>query len=115
MTTSGTKWILDGTPIERLAALQAPYDDAPGELGRLNVDTALLTGSYRIGVGDIRLPLVNSYAVINLTTVTVQDNRAGAWTYQRLDTSLSPAPRYQFKLAGTLTDPQRVDFYIEGY
>jgi predicted amidohydrolase YtcJ len=33
---SGTKWILEGTPIERLALMRAPYSDAPYTRGRLN-------------------------------------------------------------------------------
>jgi predicted amidohydrolase YtcJ len=33
---SGVKWILDGTPVERLAALRAPYADRPGWRGRIN-------------------------------------------------------------------------------
>lgn len=33
----GMKWILDGTPIERLAALRAPYADRPGTSGRMNL------------------------------------------------------------------------------
>jgi predicted amidohydrolase YtcJ len=36
VTISGTKWILDGTPIERLALLRAPYADAPKTSGRQN-------------------------------------------------------------------------------
>jgi predicted amidohydrolase YtcJ len=38
---SGTKWILDGTPLERGALMQAPYSDKPGWKGVLNfpVDT----------------------------------------------------------------------------
>ena len=32
----GMKWMLDGTPVERLAAMRAPYADRPGESGRLN-------------------------------------------------------------------------------
>ena len=32
----GMKWILDGTPVERLATVRAPYHDAPSETGRLN-------------------------------------------------------------------------------
>ena len=36
MTISGTKWIMDGTPIERLALLRAPYADAPKTSGRQN-------------------------------------------------------------------------------
>jgi predicted amidohydrolase YtcJ len=36
VAVSGTKYILDGTPIERLAALREPYSDRPGYRGRLN-------------------------------------------------------------------------------
>lgn len=32
----GTKWLLDGTPVERLAALRAAYADRPGWHGRVN-------------------------------------------------------------------------------
>jgi predicted amidohydrolase YtcJ len=32
----GMKWMLDGTPIERLAALRQPYADRPQESGRVN-------------------------------------------------------------------------------
>jgi predicted amidohydrolase YtcJ len=35
----GMKWILDGTPVERLAALRAPYADAPAQRGRVNFAT----------------------------------------------------------------------------
>ncbi len=36
ITVRGTKWILDGTPIERGGALRATYHDRPGWSGRLN-------------------------------------------------------------------------------
>jgi predicted amidohydrolase YtcJ len=36
VTVSGIKWILDGTPLERTAAMRVPYGDRPGERGRLN-------------------------------------------------------------------------------
>jgi predicted amidohydrolase YtcJ len=36
LTASGTKWILDGTPIERLMFLREPYTDSPSIRGRLN-------------------------------------------------------------------------------
>jgi predicted amidohydrolase YtcJ len=32
----GRKWILDGTPVERLAAMRAPYADRPAWTGRLD-------------------------------------------------------------------------------
>lgn len=74
-----------------------------------------LTGAYRIGVGDIRIPLSGVYSVLKRTTIVIQDSRAGTWTYARIDQSLSPAPRWQFRLDGVLTDPAFVDFFIEGY
>jgi predicted amidohydrolase YtcJ len=36
VTVSGKKWILDGTPLERLAAMRRPYADRAGWHGRLN-------------------------------------------------------------------------------
>ena len=36
VTASGVKWITDGTPIERLAFLETPYQDRPGEFGQFN-------------------------------------------------------------------------------
>lgn len=36
ITVSGVKWILDGTPLERGAALRAEYADRPGWSGRTN-------------------------------------------------------------------------------
>lgn len=74
-----------------------------------------LTGSYRIGTGDIRIPLAGTYTVLKRTDVVIQDSSAGAWTFQRIDQALTYGPRYQFKLNGTLADPSFVDFYIEGY
>lgn len=38
ITVSGTKWILDGTPIERGAAVRTSYQDSPGNFGRLNFE-----------------------------------------------------------------------------
>lgn len=40
VTVSGVKWILDGTPIERGAAMRAPYADRPATSGRMNFPAA---------------------------------------------------------------------------
>lgn len=47
----GAKWILDGTPVERFAAMQAPYADRPGEQGHLNFDAAQLEAAVREAYG----------------------------------------------------------------
>lgn len=80
-----------------------------------DVVISALTGSYRIGTGDIRIPLVGTYTVLKKTDVTVQDSTAGAWVATRIDQTLTYGPRWQFRLNGVLTDPAYVDFYVEGY
>jgi len=79
-----------------------------------DVVPAGLLGALRIGVGDIRIPLGNTYILIKRSNTTIQDSRAGQWTDQRIDNALT-GPRWQFKLNGVLTDPAFVDFYIEGF
>lgn len=71
ITVSGTKWIVDGTPVERGAALRAPYSDRAGWYGRINfpADTlrVLLEEAVRANeqphlhaVGDSAIALVLS-------------------------------------------------------
>ncbi len=70
-TVSGAKWVLDGTPIERLALMRAPYADRAGWYGRGNFSldsiTALLRDALRRkqqpmlhAVGDSTIALVFS-------------------------------------------------------
>lgn len=49
LASTGTKWLLDGTPVERSAALSEPYDDAPGN-GRFNVSSSELSTITRRGI-----------------------------------------------------------------
>lgn len=80
-----------------------------------DLDISTLTGSYRIGTGDIRIPLVGTYTTLKRTAVTIQDASAGTWVATRIDQTLTYGPRWQFRLNGTLTDPDFVDFFVEGY
>jgi len=58
LAVSGTKWILDGTPVERLAAMREAYADRPGWSGRLNFDEAALRSILKEGkAGRERLVL----------------------------------------------------------
>ena len=78
-------------------------------------DISTYTGVYRIGVGDVRIPLANSYALLKRIAVpAIQDNRPGWDAPVRYDNTLAPTPRFRFTLAGVLTDPQKVDFLVEG-
>lgn len=71
MHVSGVKWVLDGTPIERLALMRQPYSDRAGWFGRANFpyDTlrailrdALIRGEQPMlhAVGDSTIELVLS-------------------------------------------------------
>lgn len=57
VTASGIKWILDGTPIERGAALRRPYDDKPGWKGRLNFPESGIAAMVRESL-DLGQPLL---------------------------------------------------------
>src|SRR4029079_2006310 len=54
ITVSGVKWILDGTPVERLAAMNEPYGDRAGWTGTLNMSPAQLDDVLRraLAAGD---------------------------------------------------------------
>lgn len=43
---SGTKWVLDGTPVERLMWLNEPYTDRPDSRGRMNFPPGTLAPAF---------------------------------------------------------------------
>lgn len=80
-----------------------------------DLDISTLTGSYRIGTGDVRVPMPNPYGTLLELQVVIQDASAGTWSWQLLDKVLTFGPRVQFKLNGTLADPDLVDFILKGF
>ena len=60
VTISGTKWILDGTPIERLMLLREPYADAPSATGRLNFPEADLQAFLRTALVAREQPMFHA-------------------------------------------------------
>jgi len=57
ITANGIKWILDGTPFERAAAMRQPYVDAPNERGRLNFTEAEIAKMLRESIA-FRQPIL---------------------------------------------------------
>jgi predicted amidohydrolase YtcJ len=57
ITANGIKWILDGTPFERAAAMRQPYADAPNERGRLNFTEAEIVKMLRESIA-FRQPIL---------------------------------------------------------
>ncbi len=106
-----------GTVPEPLATLRSLSWRVSAEVVREYLDDvvpAALTGAQRIGTGDVRAPVAKTYAVIRAATATVQDSTGGAWSVVRIDKNHTTGPRFQFLRNGVLTDPQLVDFDIEG-
>lgn len=90
--------------------------DSPMKAEYINdVVISTMAGAYRIGTGDIRIPLAGSYSILKRTSIVIQDGSAGTWTSTRIDQSLAPGPRWQFRLNGALADPAFVDFFVEGF
>ena len=80
-----------------------------------DLDISTLTGSYRIGTGDVRVPLDNTYGSLLELQVVIQDSSTGGWSWALIDKTLTYGPRVQFRLAGTLADPALVDFIVKGF
>jgi predicted amidohydrolase YtcJ len=60
VTVSGTKWILDGTPIERGMLLKAPYADMPSTRGRRNFPAGDLREFLRRAFAAHEQPMIHA-------------------------------------------------------
>ena len=81
VTISGTKWIVDGTPIERLALLRAPYADAPKTSGRSNVTGVELREFLRRAYDAKEQPIVHVVGdgAIAMALDAIQDTGGTRW------------------------------------
>jgi predicted amidohydrolase YtcJ len=85
VTLSGTKWILDGTPIERLAFLRAPYADAPKTNGRLNVSGVDLREFLHRAFDAREQPMLHAVGdgAIAAALDAIEDTGGARWTALR--------------------------------
>ncbi len=82
----GAKWILDGTPIERLAALETPYADAPATRGRLNFAAEPFEGMVREGYGtesQLAVHAVGDAAIGAYLSTLERVGAPGVWQRKR--------------------------------
>lgn len=67
-------------------------------------DSSALTGSYRIGTGDVRIPLTQSFSVIKSVGVSLQNVGAG-WSWELIDKTPTYGPRIKiYDNTATLAD-----------
>jgi predicted amidohydrolase YtcJ len=81
---SGTKWILDGTPVERLMFLREPYTDQRSTRGRLNFTPSELTGFLRAAMAAKEQPMIHAVGDAAIDTVFDALETTGGERWQSL-------------------------------
>jgi predicted amidohydrolase YtcJ len=87
VAVSGVKWLLDGSPIERSAAMRAPYADDSATSGQLDFPTEELRGILREALQRNAQPLLHAVgdrtaeALLNEMEAT---GGATAWSQRRV-------------------------------
>lgn len=85
VTVSGLKYFLDGTPIERLAALRAPYADRPDWSGRLNFPAPDVEQMLRSAIAADQQPMFHAVGDRAIETLlAAMESVADAETWRRL-------------------------------
>ncbi len=78
-----------------------------------DLDTSLLSGPYRIGVGDIRLPIAKSYQLISQVQLTLQNVGPG-WSYELIDKDNTVGPRVKIYNASNALADATIDALVRG-
>jgi hypothetical protein len=100
-----------GIPMLRLANIKLSAESLSEEINDL--DTSTLAGAYRIGTGDIRLPISKPYQVISQVQVTLQNVGAG-WTWELIDKDNAVGPRIKIYNASNALADASIDAFIRG-
>jgi predicted amidohydrolase YtcJ len=100
IAVSGTKWILDGTPIERLMFLREPYSDRPDTRGRLNFPAEDVTEFLRRAFAVREQPMFHAVGDGAIDTVLNSLERTGGDSWQPL------RPRIEH---GDMLEPSQFD------
>lgn len=78
-----------------------------------DIDTSALAGAYRIGTGDIRIPITKNFTVIRLANIILQNVGAG-WSWEIVDKDTTVGPRVRiYNSSNTLADAI-IDAYVRG-
>jgi predicted amidohydrolase YtcJ len=100
VTVSGTKWILDGTPIERLMFVRAPYADRSDTQGRLNFSQDELSAFLGRAMSAGEQPLLHAVGDAAVDALLASLEQSGGEQWQRL------RPRLEH---GDMLEPSQFD------
>ena len=81
VTVSGAKWIVDGTPVERLMLLREPYSDRPATHGRRNFELADISSFLKRALDRREQPMfhaVGDQAIDDVLTA-LESSGGEAW------------------------------------
>jgi predicted amidohydrolase YtcJ len=81
VTVSGTKWVLDGTPVERLMLLREPYSDRPSSRGRRNFAPGDVSSFLKHALAAREQPLFHAVgdAAIDMVLSALEQSGGAAW------------------------------------
>ena len=77
------------------------------------IDTSVLTGSNRIGVGDVRLPITEDFGLIESVMLTFTGG--GGFTYELVDTDTTVGPRVRIYDSTTTLADTTINAEVRGY
>jgi hypothetical protein len=78
-----------------------------------DLDTSTLSGVYRLGVGDIRLPIDETYGVIRTVQIALQSVGPG-WTWVLEDKDTATGPRVRLYDASGNPADALIDAFVRG-
>lgn len=79
-----------------------------------DLNTAALAGPYRLGAGDVRLPLAKAYSVITQASVSALQNVGPGWSWVLVDKDTSVGPRIKIYNASNALADAVIDARIQG-
>jgi hypothetical protein len=99
-------------PILRSLNIQLSGNSLTEEVNDLN--TALLAGSFRLGVGDVRIPFGSPFLVISQMQITLQNVGPG-WSVEVIDKEVAIGPRIKIYNADYELADAMIDVFFRGF
>jgi len=102
-----------GSELPALSGMTINLSARPVEETIEDLDTSTLTGANRLGAGDIRLPIQETYVVIRSIQIALQSVGAG-WTWDIVDKDVASGPRVRIFDSGGNPADAIIDATIKG-